>query len=291
MKFVDVLMDSGLNQAVSSFHYGMRFNRLHLAHVLEAFLDPDDLCEFWDTYRIGDARGLVRILHRMEGRLHHHVQDERTRLLLLDAVNWGIKHPEPLLVGTRSPLDSSNIVALTLLVHELHRVNDQIGLTVKAFIHDQQQQFGRHLKETFEVSNMFSDIEASSPLAQLLNLKEMTTFDCVFRMANSQTSFGLQALDIALWIKRRYTDDPDSVRGKCLELAQFIDKHGFTSEFTTESMYREVLRGLHVIESSPPLSVTQERKAREFLNAIETARLERMSATEKHEILDSGIKT
>jgi hypothetical protein len=143
-------------------------------------------------------------------------------------------------------------------------------------LHDEQQQFGKHLREVFEVSKMFSDIDASSPLAQLLNLKQMTTFNCEFRMVNSRNSFGLQVLDLALWIKRRYADNPGSVRGKCLELAHFIDEHGFKSQFTTDSMRGEVLRGFQVIKSGPAVSVEQERKARQALSEIENMRLERM---------------
>jgi len=38
-KFVDTLLDCGLNRAVSGFHYGIRFNCLYLAHVIVALLD------------------------------------------------------------------------------------------------------------------------------------------------------------------------------------------------------------------------------------------------------------
>jgi hypothetical protein len=95
-KFVDTLLDSGLNKAVSNFHYGIRFNRLYLAHVITALLDSDDREEFWDiVYPRGDAKGFARILRRLEGRIHSNVHDKRTRQLLLDAVAWGLVHPEP----------------------------------------------------------------------------------------------------------------------------------------------------------------------------------------------------
>jgi hypothetical protein len=103
LKFVDTLLDSGLNKAVSNFHYGLRFNRLYLAHIVVALLDSADREEFWNlVYPSGDATGFCRILRRVEGRVHSNVQDQRTlqdqrtRQLLLDAIAWGIIHPEPL---------------------------------------------------------------------------------------------------------------------------------------------------------------------------------------------------
>ncbi len=107
MKFADVVLESGLNKAVSNFHYGLRFNRLYLAHIIGALLDSDDREEFWNhVYPSGDVGGFCRILRRLEGRIHSNIADRRTRQLLLDAIAWDLLHPELLLEGTRSALDS-----------------------------------------------------------------------------------------------------------------------------------------------------------------------------------------
>jgi len=278
-KFVDTLLDSGLNQAVSNFHYGIRFHRLYLAHIIVALLDSDDREEFWDlVYPHADAKGFARILRRLEGRIYTHVRDERTCQLLLDAVAWGLVHPQPLLEGTRSPLDSPNVAALTLLVHELHRGNDDGGVSIKTFVHDEQQQFGKYLQLAFDVSKRFGHADPTSPLALMINIKEMTTFDCQFRITTSRTSFGLQVLDVVLWLTKRFTDGPDSVQGMCRELAEFVSKSGFISEFTQESMLREVERGWNVV-ASLPMTPEEEQKGRELFRQIEESRLERMRSS------------
>jgi hypothetical protein len=274
-KFVDTLLDSGLNEAVSNFHYGIRFNRLYLAHIIVAFLDHDDREEFWAAYATGDARVFRHICMRLEGRIHSRVDDPRTRQLLLDAIAWALKHPEPLLEGTRSQLDSPNIVALTLLVHELHSLNQLTGLTVRTFIHDEQQQFGTYLKTAFDVSKRFGSVDATSPLALMIDIKDMATFDCGFRAVSSKKSFGLQLLDVSLWLTKRFTDNPDVVHGKCRELAEKIQKHGYISEFTYEAMFSEVMRGLEWLGSTP-IAAEQEARGRELLAQMEEHRVDRM---------------
>jgi hypothetical protein len=274
-KFVDTILDSGLNKAVSNFHYGIRLNRLYLAHIIVALLDQDDRQEFWGAYATGDAEGFRRICMRVEGRVVSHVDDARTRQLLQDAITWALAHSEPLLEGTRSPLDSPNVVALTLLVHELHRLNELTGLTVRTFIHDEQQEFAKYLNKAFEISKQFGSVNATSPLAMIINIKDMATFDCGFRTVSSKKSFGLQLLDVALWLTKRFTDNPDGVHGKSRELAKQIRKRGFISEFTHEAMVTEVERGFDRLFSTP-LSAEKETRGRKLLAEIEATRLQRM---------------
>ena len=281
-KFVDTLWDSGINMAVSNLHYGIRVNRLYFAHLIVAFLDIDDREEFWAVYETGDCKAFVRILMRLEGRIETHVDDPRSRQLLLDAIKWAMLHPEPLLEGTRSELDAPNIVALTLVVHELHRLNEETGLTVATFIHDEQQQFGKDLKMAFELSKKYGSANATHPLALMVDLKDMSTFECDFRQAKSMQSFGLQLLDVALWLTKRFTDKPDSVRGKCRELAEQIHGCSHISEFTYKAMFGEVLRGFEWLYSQP-LTPEMEARGRKFLNEVESIRLEKMAGT-----IDSG---
>ena len=68
-KFFDVLMDSGINYAVSNLHYGYRTLRLSLAVQFIQMLDDSDRREFWEVYRTGDADGFRIILGRLRDRL------------------------------------------------------------------------------------------------------------------------------------------------------------------------------------------------------------------------------
>ena len=166
-----------------------------------------------------------RICMRLEGRIHSRVDDSRTQQLL-HALTFALKHPEPLLEGTRSHWDSPNIVALTLLVHELHSLNELTGLTVQTFIHDEQQQFGKHLEGRVR-SEQYGSVDATSPVALIMDVRDMATFDCGFCAVSSSKSFGLQLLDVSLWLTRRFFDNPGEVHGKCRELAEKIQKQGY----------------------------------------------------------------
>ncbi len=268
---------AGHQYAIQSFCRSRTFQRT-VNSVLTVCVSSGGKRKFWQVYAAGDARGFARILRRLEGRIHSWVDDKRTRQLLLDAIAWGIANPEPLLEGTRSPLDSPNVVALTLLIHELHRANQDDRVLIKTFIHDEQQQFGKHLKTAFDVSKRFGNVDSTSPLALMINMKQMATFDCEFRSTSSATSFGLQVLDVALWLMKRFTDEPDTVQGACRELAELVSNRGFVSEFTEESLLREVARGLDVVMSRP-ITPEQERKGRDLLRQFEASRLERMRAS------------
>jgi hypothetical protein len=274
-KFVDTLLDSGINHGVSNFHYGIRINRLYLAHVIVESLNYDDREEFWEAYAKGDGKAFVRILLRLEARIESNVEDLRTRQLLLDAIHWATANPEPLLEGTRSDLDSPNVVALSLLVNVLHELNLEEGITIGTFVHDEQQQFAKWLKMAFDVSKRFAASRGTSPLAFMIDVKDMDTFACDFRLASSKKSFGLQILDVALWLVKRFTDNPDMVHGKCRELAEYIVKDALISNFTAEALRTEVTVGFLALEALP-LSEAKEKKGRELLAQMEANRLDRM---------------
>jgi hypothetical protein len=146
MKFVDTIFDSGNNEAMSNFHYGVRINRLYFAQIMSGLLDMTDREEFWKAYELCDSRGLVRILHRLEGRVESQINDPRSRQLLIEAIKWGSQYPEKVM-ATRSELDSPNVIAVSLLINVLHAWNTEIGLTISKFVHDEQNQFGKALKQ------------------------------------------------------------------------------------------------------------------------------------------------
>ena len=81
-----------------------------------------------------------------------------------------------------------------------------------------------------------------------------------------------------LWLTKRFVDDPDSVRGACKELAEYVMNCGYISHFTQKAMLREVVNGFEALQNSP-LTQEQEQKGRELLAQIEAMRLERMRAS------------
>jgi hypothetical protein len=279
MKFVDTLMDSGLNDAVSTFHYAIRFNRLFMARALESLLTLENLEDFWAAYSAGDDQRFAQLLATIEERLTNCSLDGRTRELLLDACQWAIKNPERLLYGTRSPLDSPNVVALTLLINGLHQMHEDRGVVVGTFIHDEQQQFGKYLEIAYDFSKQFASADPTSPLALMTNIKDMATFDCSFQQKTSKHSFGLQILDVCLWIMKRFDSKPDAINGKCRELCELIGNASHISRFSCEALNDEVVRQIVALNNSP-MTPEQERHGRRLLAEMDLKRKARMLGLE-----------
>ena len=276
-KFIDTVLDNGTNEAVTGLIYQVRFLRMYYGHVLIAHLDDQDRREFWEIYRSGDVISFVRLLTRLEARIGESVNDTRTRQVLVDALRWGILHPEPLLEGRRNEFDAPNIVAITLLVEELNRLNDG-RLRIGTFVHDEQQQFQKALAVAFDACKGIVNPDTSA-FATMCNIKKIDTFDGQFRIASSHSSFGLQALDIALWLIKRHVDQPGSLTGGCKELKDFILAHGGISSFTTDGMERFVRDGFATLETMDVSSHPQRHKIEEYLKTTEERRLERIRAS------------
>jgi hypothetical protein len=154
-KLFDVLMDSGINKAVTNLHYAVRGMRLPLAVQLIQIMDDQDRREFWAAYRTGSAIEFRVLLTRLKDRLlalhSEGLYHDRTVQLLRDGLEWGIAYPEPLIAERQGELDSPNIVAFSLLMSMFHALHEETGAKVESFVHDEQNQFGKFLRESYKV--------------------------------------------------------------------------------------------------------------------------------------------
>jgi hypothetical protein len=282
LKFFDTLFDSGLNDAVSPFHYGVRYSRLYFAQLVSGMTDTQNRIQFWSAYQKNDARALSDVLTNVRTTLESFNLDPRSRQILCDALEWGIVHPANLLEGRQNGLASPNIAALSLLVQLLHSLHEETGAAIVSFVHDEQQQFGRFLRQAFDINSKFSGKDFTNPLSLMADLKEMPTFVGRFVIKKSTTSLGLQLLDIALWLSKRFIADPDAIHGKSRELAILIAGRSSISEMSQRRLVEEVAAASEYIMAQP-LSVTAEAEARKNLAEIEARRLERMRGLESGE--------
>ena len=280
-KFVDTLMDSGLNKAVSNFHYGVRFFRLYNAHVLCALMSEEDRENFWAAYATGDAKTFCQVLYNLQGRINFHVDDTRTKQILTEAIRWALERPDVLLEGRRSVADAPNVVALGLLANVLHRFHKLYGFKVKAFIHDEQNQFGTVLRTAYKCSSFFSS--SGSPFSFMTEVGQLETFQCPMTITKSSESLGLQLTDVLLWLMKRYADGPDAIQGQCQQLVDFILRdRGVISNFTQDALLEEVVRSDRLINSLP-ISPAQESSARDLVIKLEAARVARMTEDLRNE--------
>jgi hypothetical protein len=150
-------------------------------------------------------------LERLELLHKEKVYDDRTVQLLRDALRWGIAHPEQLLEGGYVPLHAPNVVAITLIVDMLRTLHEQSGARVVKFIHDEQNQFIKHLKLMHDHSKQFQ-LDTSNVCNPLPVVRGALTFYCNLESAQSTNRVGLQLIDAVLWLVRRFLRTREKLR-------------------------------------------------------------------------------
>ena len=276
-KFFDVLMDSGINHAISNLQYAYRATRLPLAVQFIQLLDDSDRREFWDVYRSADADGFRTILARLRDRLlgwhERGLYHDRTVQLLRDGIEWGMKYPEPLLESILGELDSPNIVAFSLLVTLLHELHSKTGMRVGTFVHDEQNEFGKSLVLAFDLLRRFGFERTIT--SSMLDMKELPTFQSKLQMLSSRDCIGLQLTDVALWLTKRFSDSRGSVYGNSRRLAEQIISTASISNFTLRNMQEGVAEMMEVMNALP-FDTRDDATGHELTARFEEGRLERM---------------
>jgi len=194
-KLADTVLDSTMNKAVSLLHYGFKGLRLLLAHTIVELISPEDQEEFWEVYASADPEGFSRILRRLLVRFRA-IAGVNPRLLELvcDALAWGADHPHELLEFQRSEGDAPNLIAVSLLMQGLHDSLSGTGLKVGRFVHDEQQQFGRFIKEWYQIGRNFT--MPSQAATFMTDIRAIDTYRCEIEILPSRGVVGLQLIDI-----------------------------------------------------------------------------------------------
>jgi len=249
-KFVDTVLDSGINKAVSPLHYGNRLLRLCLAHVIVENFSENSQREFWEAFETGNAEIFRRVVSRVKWDIETRLEDPRTKQIFLDALDWALKYPGPLLEATRSELDAPNCVAFSLLVSGVQKVLKGTELRVYKFIHDEQNQFANAFRAMYEMLRQFSFSEA--PLSFMTDLEEDYTYECPLEITSSHSLPGLQAIDVILWLIKRQAENPDAdFPPNCSALVESTVQRGSISRFSRVQLRESVLIGLAYLFSRP----------------------------------------
>ncbi len=273
-KFTDVLLDSGINKAVSPIHYNVRAMRLPLALILTEHLSPQSQELFWQAYEKGDERSFQSILERVRWNVRNKVHDKRLREILIDAIDWAQKNPKPLLEATRSELDAPNIVALSLLVSYLHKVSEETGKKVTKFIHDQQNQFAKAMQKTFEALKEIAI--SATPTSFMPEVKHLDTYQCPLTIAASHSLVGLQLIDVALWLTKRWIEKPWPEKNGCSTLAEEILSRSAISEFSRRQLEDDSFEAIAYLNSQP-VTDDQMVAGMELFKEMEAKRQRRMN--------------
>jgi len=247
--------------------------RLYFTNIVTGCMTKADQEEFWRAFKTNDYAQFVNVLRSVLDTINVQVDDPRAKELLNDAFQWGIAHPEELLTKM-VPEDSPNLVALTLIMQRLHEMFEISGRPVTAFVHDHQNQFGKSLKFMYGLSKKFH-IKASA-FAPIPTVEDLETFECDFVERDSHSSFGLQMVDVALWLFKRQFDKPVELRGQCADLYRMLIDRSYLSNFSRDEMLEWLMIEWNAFMDRP-ITQAQLEKGREIVGQLEDRRLQRMA--------------
>jgi hypothetical protein len=274
-KMFDLAFDSGVNPAVPPQSYGIR--QLRLINVLHfsQLLTTEDLNEFWALFRAQSPGRFAKLLASIRDRVKDTPYDKRSKQILTESLDWASRHPEEVLdpFGER---DSPNFVAFTAIFDHLHSFHEETGHTIGSFVHDEQDQFVPKFIEAFDLLSKFHGDE-SSPFSMASDISPISSFDCTLEIRSSTKSFGLQLVDVCMWLAKRVIEQHNLPRGNCAALFQSLAERSFIKEYDFDVLAREVEAGAQLM-AQRELTKEEVAEARRNLAAIEEARKKRLSS-------------
>ncbi len=271
-KFFDLVFDSGTNLAVSGHTYG--FQQLRLINTMHfvQLLTYEDLKEFWDLFQKQDSPRFAKLMTKVLAAVVSSPFDQRSKQILSEALEWGAKYPQEILdpFGKR---DSPNFVAFTGLFEHLHQLHLDSGHLISSFVHDEQNQFMKTFKESYELVSKWKHDEG--PMTLISDMKMIGSFNGELIERSSADSFGLQLVDICLWLMRRAIDKDEKLTGEAAKLVDWLFHNSYLVRFDSGQMASTVAKDTQVV-ANLPFDDSKEAKAKELLAKIEAAKKKRV---------------
>ncbi len=272
-KMFDLVFDSGTNMAMPTHAYAIQqlrlINNLHFVQMLEG----DDLKDFWDIFRKQDSQRFGLLLARVRERLSSFPYDDRSKQIIGDVLEWGARNPAEILdpYGER---DSPNFVAFIGLFDHLHSLNVEHGHRVASFVHDEQNQFMKVFKEAYKLVSKIR--HKTGPFTVISDIEKMDSFDADLIVRSSHESFGLQLVDVCLWLVKRVIDKDEAPSGQCERLVDWLICNNFLVRFDFGQVANSVKVGAQEVYRLP-FSSEDEMNAKRLRQSFEEARLKRMN--------------
>jgi hypothetical protein len=276
MKFVDTVLDSGLNEAVSGFSHWLRPLRLRLAHDILRHMSPRAERDFWAAFRRRDIAKFRDVINRVESSIAMRESDRRVRQLLGDALRWASKRPEDLLVK-QSRLDAPNLVAFSGIIHGLHDMLKGTPLRVATFVHDEQNEFMKSFRAMYDLAHRFRFEQKHDLWAEW---EAADTFDCPLTEQASSSAPALQIVDVLLWLLRRCLERGTTGDPGCDELLAPLLVIGVMHEFSRKQLVESLAESTARILTKTPTAKHLERGL-QLRDETERARVRRMTESEQ----------
>jgi len=265
MRFVDALIDNVNNPAVGQLHYQITMMRKMLAAKIDMFFDEQDKINFWEIHLSGDVGKFKDFLSKFRLKISYKypLSDRRGKFLILDALEWGIRHPEELLTERVSrpegvqdfrnlQYESPNLVSVSMLLSGLHNLGDKHERKVSKIVHDEQSEFGLYLQEMYQI---FKGINIQDPLNLYPKVEETDMFPNMLEFSTSSSSPHLQLVDVCMWLLKQKIDNNKEIHGEAGRLLENIISRSTISHFSSEFLRAEANHFMQQLMSMP---ITEE---------------------------------
>ena len=112
-------------------------------------------------------------------------------------------------------------------------------------------------------------------MAIISDWKKIESFDCELLEKSSADSFGLQIIDVAMWLVRRVFDYDNIPLGNCRMLFECLVERSVINTFDFKTLVRSVEIGAQYVEKSP-LTEGRLNPGKVLLAELEEVRKRRM---------------
>ncbi len=268
-KFVDTIFDSGENQAVPAMWYNVRGFRHVLCLAMDEAMGDRHRRAFWSAYLDDDIEAIGEVVRKVGHFIRMRHPDRRLREIVRDAFDYVLRHPSDFTLsasrGRRAYQGHTpNIIGFIGIFDAIHEFVDRTGSRPIGFVHDQQSEFGPTMREWAEVFGRIRRHERRG-IAEV----DFADYDLPrLSLPSSADVFGLQAVDLLLWIMTRNDEVLQPVQTR---LESNVRTFGITRETSAHMVYE------FNMQNSRPLTALEEAMARERRDAWEADRQTRIA--------------
>lgn len=277
--FFDQVFDQGMNPAMTWTGYWTPLRYVLLLKVASLF-DEELAAKAWEArLEANDAKSeklVSEVCDELRGRLHQ-LPDARSRELLGDSLAWAAKHPGELSYNAKTKHDKLSVMPNVIgfqsvmlgIASRLKKSNRKAARVVV----DQQTQFNRAQKTLHDYFIAASKVKLETgPGLPLADFKGVP--DTPIEFLAGTKSYGLELVDVYLWIFKRLMEDKEVAPELVVLIAPLL-RRGRTDEISLNALGK---RWSQWFAELPDPSEEQMKKAREIHDIDEGRRRRALEA-------------
>ncbi len=113
------------------------------------------------------------------------------------------------------------------------------------------------------------------PMSIISDIAPIASFECSLEVRSSASSFGLQLVDVCMWLVMRVVERGDRPKGACAKLFQCLVERSWINEYDFRTLVRQVEEGARHVEDLP-LTPEDLERGKAIREQLEDARRNRM---------------